>query len=71
MGPNQAIPMFRILQRHSSSSDGSEADASGDSVIPLRALDQGQSLIRTMLEVVGRLGIEPRTQGLKVLCSAS
>jgi hypothetical protein len=38
------------------------------------ALDLAYNDVRTNAETwdfVGRLGIEPRTQGLKVLCSAS
>ena len=63
-GPGRIVPVFRIPQPPAADQPGASADPATTS----RAT--AEDPVRVMTKLVGRLGLEPRTHGLKVRCSA-
>jgi site-specific DNA recombinase len=62
-GPGRIVPVFRIPQPPAAE----EPQVQGDPAIT-RYMTAGDP-VRAMTNLVGRLGLEPRTHGLKVRCS--
>jgi site-specific DNA recombinase len=65
----QLVPVFRVHHGHTTTED-SDDDPAPAATQPRRA-DQHEHPVRTMGGVVGRLGLEPRTYGLKVRSSTN
>lgn len=62
VGPDQVIPMFRVPQPHGADDDADTGTAgAGATVTDPPTANQAQGPVRTMVGVVGRVGIEPPT----------
>ena len=69
----QLVPVFRVHHGHAGADDtpADEDDDPAPPSNPPHRADQAQDPVRAMGEVVGRLGLEPRTYGLKVRSSTN
>ena len=66
--PGQAVPVFRIPQPHT----GETAPNNKTALIEEKPLIRApEKEVRAMTKLVGRLGLEPRTYGLKVRSSTN
>ena len=67
LSPTQLVPVFRVHHGHTSgedaTSDGTDDDPA-PATIPHPRADQAQHPVRTLGEVVGRVGLEPTAKGL-------